>query len=205
MKVVALLAFFVPSVVANVFERVTAIHAGERILSTSVFGSPTTYQSLARDATAANLSDSASDLTIRNYYGLACIYFATNGVGNVKTASIIPGAPIPNWLTDDWLTGDYCNWHGITCDGSKNVISIDLNTNQLYGTWPDEIVLLKSSLRYVDLYNNFFLYSLDPAWMGEMGQLEYLFFGTTSFESNGVSDYLAGCKKLRKLNRALTP
>ena len=64
-------------------------------------------------------------------YALAAAYFAWNGSHWVNGT---------NWLTST----DYCDWHGVTCDIKGNVTSLDLFANNLAGTIPPELALVKS-------------------------------------------------------------
>ena len=155
------------------------------VLQTSVFGDSATYQSKAMIATQKYLLN-ATDLTIRNFYALACIYFATNGVGNRALEIMNYLNPIPTWITNDWLSPDYCSWFGITCNSDGSVTEIDLNDNFLYGSWPPEVVLLKSTLIHIDVSNNAFHYCGNYTWITKMSELRFLSFGTTSWKSDGV-------------------
>jgi hypothetical protein len=202
-SILALLSLIVPLTVGQtVVNTINNLQASEpTILDQAALSDSGSYQFQARQSAALYLS-SPTTVEIRNYYALACIYYATNGVGNVRTDEIIPGAVIPTWLKDnEWIVNpDYCQWLGITCNAARNVVAIDLHENQLYGEWPNEVVLLKNNLQLIELFNNFFLHSVEPVWLTKMGELQFLFIGTTSFDYNGIPTYLNGCKKLRKLN-----
>lgn len=40
----------------------------------------------------------------------------------------------PNWIQKtNWLTGNKCDWYGITCNQNGNVVTIDLHSNNLIG------------------------------------------------------------------------
>lgn len=169
------------------------------ILEQNVFSDSSSYQSLALMHAVENLPNEASELEIRNYYALMCIYFATNGVGNPKTDEAGFSGEVEKWFVDDWTdTNDYCDWYGIECDQERHVTKIELYNNNLNGHFPNEVVLLNDYLNYIDLFDNYYLWSNEPKWMQKMTKLEYLYFGTTSFEAIGASRYLAGCVNLRK-------
>jgi hypothetical protein len=155
------------------------------VLKSNVFDEPTTYQSKAMIATQTRLRN-VTDLTIRNFYALACIYFATNGIGNqVLDILEIPNT-IPTWITNDWLSSDYCSWFGITCNAEGSVSEIDLSDNYLYGSWPPEVVLLKSTLIHIDVSVNYFHYCGNYTWITKMSELRFLSFGSTSWTYDGV-------------------
>jgi len=175
------------------------------ILEQNVFSDSDSYQSLALIHAVENLPNEARELEIRNYYALMCIYFATNGVGNPKTDEAGFSGAVEDWFVDDWTdTNDYCDWYGIECDQERHVTKIELYNNNLNGQFPNEVVLLNDYLNYIDLFDNYYLWSNEPKWMQKMTQLEYLYFGTTSFEAIGVSRYLAGCVNLLELDMSFT-
>jgi Leucine-rich repeat (LRR) protein len=68
------------------------------------------------------------------------------------------------------------------------VDKIELDTNGLTGSFPAEVALLRESLNYLDLYNNLIHNKGDAgnAFLGELTKLEYLYYGTTSFEYDGI-------------------
>lgn len=165
------------------------------------------YQAQAREAVIGVLVGGDSDLSptegqIRNFYVLACVYFATNGVANKFTDLYNPGCPVSTWTVDDWLwPPNYCEeengWTGVTCDEfGKNIIAIELPANNLHGNFPPEIVLLKSTLQRLNVRNNDYHTSDDPMWLSRMGELEYLYFGSTSWEYPGVPIYLNGLRRI---------
>jgi hypothetical protein len=199
MKTLACLALLASLVVGqDIASTIATLQASQPgILVTGALSNVNSYQSKAKQSALNNLSNPTA-LQIGNYYALACIYYATNGVGNPRTEELIKSAPIPNWITENnWLTSNYCNWWGITCSAG-NVIGIDLHENNLYGTWPPEVVLLKDQLQLIELFNNFFHHSTDPKWIAEMTELKFLYFGTTSWEYPGVPTYINGARKLSK-------
>jgi len=175
------------------------------ILDSSALSTSGSYQARSRNNAGVYMKGE-SEAKIRNYYVLSCIYFATNAVSNPRTENDMPGERVPSWdRSDQWLFNkDYCQWYGIRCDDEQNVVDIDLHSNNLHGSWPNEVALLSDSLKLIELFNNFYLYSIQPKWMLKMNNLEFLYFGTTAFEASGASPYLKGCVKLRELDMSNT-
>ena len=87
------------------------------------------YQSQAWAASLGTLRN-PSELHIRNYYALACIYYATNGMSNKITDLTLPDCPTLA------VVRLYCTkFGGITCNNETNVlVQIELNENRLYGS-----------------------------------------------------------------------
>ena len=197
-----LLVLLIPTTVLaqNVDQQIRFLQASEKgILDRDILDDPKSFQSLALNA-ATDVLRNPTSIQVRNFYALACIYFATNGRSNPIVESSMPGCPTLNWLVDDWLLPDYCLWYGVTCNEDKHVIKINLSKNQLYGTWPNEVVLLKTYLEHINVIDNPYLYSEDPKWLDEMASLKYLYFGSTSWYHPGVPIYLGGARNLRKFN-----
>jgi len=162
-----------------------------------------TYQKRARERVVTRYAGvvGGSDKAIRNYYVLACIYEATYQRTNPRVNQLEPNKAIPGWKTrTGWFTEpNYCKWFGVQCfdqrasgatqasqEANSEVLAINLSENDLYGEWPSEVGLLGSTLLSIDLYNNFFLWTVKFNWLGAMTALKYLFFGSTSFDSNGI-------------------
>lgn len=139
-------------------------------------------------------------------YALACIYFSTYAQRNAWTDFHFgEDVALPGWFSNrGWLmrAGEVCDWHGITCDENNRVSKIELDTNGLTGSFPPEVAYLKDSLMYLDLYNNLVHNKGDEgnSWLGELSNLEYLFFGTTSFEYDGVPTEIGSLTKLKELD-----
>ena len=112
-------------------------------------------------------------------------FYGTNVVLEWKSSN--------NWATDV----DECTWFGITCT-SGVVTKVEFISNQLSGSLPEELTLLKDSLTYVDLYDNLVSNRGDEgnAWLGELTNLEYLYYGTTNFEYNGIPSHISKLTKL---------
>lgn len=139
-------------------------------------------------------------------YALACIFFATYSTRNAWTDFHFgEDVALPGWFSNrGWLmrAGEVCDWHGITCNDENRVSKIELDTNGLTGSFPAEVAYLKDSLTYLDLYNNLVHNKGEEgnAFLGELTNLEYLFFGTTSFEYDGVPTHLGKLIKLKELD-----
>lgn len=189
------------------------------VLNQNVLDTDGSYQRSAMLDTIANLKNRAgvAIFQVREYYTLACIYHATNGKSNPRTNAIIPGQDLPEWSRiDEWITNpDYCQWFGVSCfnsqsdqttqvaqEGEKKVVEINLNENNLYGTFPNEIALIGNTLAALDLYNNFFQWCGDYRWMPAMTVIEALFVGSTSWDADGIPLNLRFMTTLRELNRA---
>mmetsp|Transcript_30017 Transcript_30017/g.49580 ORF Transcript_30017/g.49580 Transcript_30017/m.49580 type:complete len:469 (+) Transcript_30017:77-1483(+) len=141
------------------------------------------------------------------YYVLACIYYASTGVRNGKTDSMIPVDPksLEGWLSsDNWVTdSDKCTWYGITCNAANQVIGIDLPDNQMLGLFAPETQLLGDTLEVLDLSGNLFLsteYDNGNSWMAKMTQLRKLLVAETSFGYNGIPVYFNGMVALEELD-----
>merc|ERR1712238_27045 len=113
---------------------------------------------------------------------------------------------IPGWFSyRGWLDSseDVCsNWHGLTCNESGRITKIELDTNGLTGSFPQETALLYETLITIDLYNNIVHNAgeLGNSWLGELTNLEYLYLGTTSFEYEGFPPDLGKLTKLKELD-----
>jgi hypothetical protein len=161
------------------------------------FNDPNSYQSLAmtwvltQEVPAAGIDLSMEEQALQ-LYALACIYYSTYSSRNAWTdLHYGKNVALPGWFSNrGWLgsSSEVCTWHGITCNADSRVEKIELDTNGLSGTLPPETTLLFGSLTYLDLYNNLIHNKGDEgnAWLGELVNLEYLFYGKTSFEYDGV-------------------
>jgi len=93
--------------------------------------------------------ESVASSLIRTRFVLACLYFATHNptLGNT-------------WTSDDgWLSSSsVCSWHGVDClklgGGIGLLRSLNLSSNALSGTIPNEIGLLELEIRALDLSEN---------------------------------------------------
>jgi len=153
------------------------------------------------------LSPQSDDQYIR-YYSLASIFFASSGVMNEFTDVRFPNLdPLPGWLTTaGWVTdSSFCGWFGITCDGNGFPILLELPNNRMYGIFAPEVQLIADSLQVLELFNNFFLTTIDDGdagndWIAKMVNLRFLFFGTTSFAYPGVPTFINQIPTLEEID-----
>jgi hypothetical protein len=180
------------------------------------FENPTSYQSLAKKWVMTHkypIQDGSvlsTEQQVLQLYVLACIYYNTYSVRSDWTDFHYGSdVAIPGWFSSlGWMgdPADACNWYGLTCDDQGRVSKIQLDTNGLTGYFPPEVALLHESLNTIDLYNNILHNSgeLGNSFLGELTNLELLFFGTTSFEYDGVPTHLGRLTKLRELDFSYT-
>jgi hypothetical protein len=166
------------------------------------FDDPDSYQSKAlawiEDSGVPSLTvdlANADDRVVQRY-ALACIYYASNEQRTAATDFAF-GAEMDvlSWLNDrGWLTfDDECEWFGITCNANTGLVEeIDLSNNILTGLFPPETQLLKDSLKVLDIYSNYVFNVGDAgnAFLGELTNLEELYYGTTSFQYDGIPTYI---------------
>lgn len=177
---------------------------------------PMSYQSrakqwvLTQDFPVADGSSLSSEQQAIQLYALACIYYNTYGVRSDWTDfQYGPDVALPGWFSSrGWLgtATDVCTWYGITCDEQGRVSKIQLDTNGLTGYLPPETAYLAESLNTIDLYNNLLHNKGDAgnSFLGELTNLEYLFFGSTSFEYDGVPPQIGQLSKLKELDFSYT-
>jgi len=61
----------------------------------------------------------------------------------------------PNWLNhQNWLSGDYCTWYGISCNQNRDVVAINLPGNNLQGTQIPPSIGCFTYLKSLDFDNN---------------------------------------------------
>ena len=93
------------------------------------------------------------------------------------------------WLTDAPLR----EWDGVTVDADGWVTALDLGSNNLIATLPDQLVHLRKLAR-LDVSENPELHGVIPEWMTEL-DLDTLRFGGTrvcSPPTENISDWLGG-------------
>jgi hypothetical protein len=166
------------------------------------FNDPNSYQSKALRFLETTLSPKTAEEYIE-YYALASIYYASYGVPNAVTLRDFGNITLPGWISsNNWVTNtNKCTWYGITCDAKDDVFKIELITNRMYGNFAPETQLLAKSLNWLDLYNNEYLFNPNEAFnsfLGELVNIQYLFFGTTSFQYDGIPTFLSKLTKLSK-------
>lgn len=118
---------------------------------------------LEDDQSGISLNEDSSELQER--FGLATLYFSTNGKGWINRE---------NWLSPNSV----CIWIGLSCDDATNsVIALTFNANNLQGKIPGELGKL-SQLRIMNLQQNSLTGSL-PSGLGLLTNL-----GTLNVYSN---------------------
>lgn len=156
------------------------------------FQDPNSYQSKAArwvEETAQLGGHSPQRLVQR--YALACVYFASNGVRTFYTDELFGEGTQPRgWIDESgWLVdADECGWYRISCNADGFVNKIELHENRLTGEFPPEVTLLKDSLEVIDLYQNpvYNKGAQNNDWLGELTNLQKLFFGRTYFQYDGI-------------------
>jgi hypothetical protein len=144
-------------------------------------------------------------------YALACIYYNTFSVHSDWTiAAYGKEISVPGWYTaQGWLRdgNEVCNdWWGITCNSNGQVEKLELNENGLTGYLPPETALLHDSLKYVDLFDNMIHNKgeVGNSFLGELTNLEFLFYGRTNFEYEGIPSVIAKLTKLQQYDCSYT-
>mmetsp|Transcript_17688 Transcript_17688/g.50120 ORF Transcript_17688/g.50120 Transcript_17688/m.50120 type:complete len:525 (+) Transcript_17688:121-1695(+) len=144
-------------------------------------------------------------------YAVACIYYSTYAVRNGWTdVTYKDAAVIPGWFANGgWLQKPsiVCFWYGLSCDSQGRISAIKLDRNGLTGSFPDEVVLLKDSLKSIDLFKNTIHNRNDEgnSFLGELTNLEELFYGSTFFEhSGGIPTELGLLTKLTQIDFSYT-
>ncbi|KAI2514299.1 hypothetical protein MHU86_192 [Fragilaria crotonensis] len=194
------------------------------ILSVSIFGGSEfddsrSYQSralkwLQADATDDNGLLRMSDRRLIQRYALACIYFATNAVSHAYTDLEFGFGWVDPWdNSTGWLSpASACEWYGITCGAASSessnemyVVELRLNENHLTGYFPREVTLL-THLKLMDLYDNWLWNKGDEgnAWLGDMVSLEYLYYGSTYFEYDGIPTQISQLVNLKEYDCSYT-
>eukprot|EP00980_Cylindrotheca_fusiformis_P009151 scaffold1992_cov113-Cylindrotheca_fusiformis.AAC.16 len=83
-------------------------------------------------------------------YALAVLYYSMNKVPSREEPD-----PITWYIANRWLTkANFCQWHGIRCDENERVIGIDMVRNYLSGKVPEELVLIKDDLLFLNVTEN---------------------------------------------------
>lgn len=181
---------------AAITTTIKALYTNNAPLDVTTFNNANSYQSKAlADTIKALAASGAGALRQREFFALACIFRATNAVANPRSDNVVPA----KWTnTTNWTTNpNYCTWSGIICKNSNNLVTeIVLYNNALSGEMPDEVILLGATLDNLDLAENFYLWKGNFTWMPKMTVLQYLYFGGTSFDSDGIPTQLSSIKTL---------
>jgi hypothetical protein len=180
------------------------------------FDDPDSYQSKAlawiEDSGVPSLTvnlASADDRVVQRY-ALACIYYASNEQRTLATdAAFGPDLEVLPWLEDrGWLVfDDECTWNGIECNTNTGLVEeIDLSGNILTGLFPPETQLMKDSLKVLDIYNNyvFNVGEAGNAFLGELTNLEELYYGTNSFQYDGIPTFIGKLTNLYEYDCSYT-
>jgi len=131
------------------------------------------------------------DEEILQTYALLCIYFATNAMETDITNNIFGVGPPPSWKDSHlWTSNNIppCSgWYGIVCGDNRRVTGIKLYKNGLTGSFPKEVTLI-NSLKFLDIAKNDIWNRGDEGnmWLGDLGDIEYLYIGKTYFEYKGI-------------------
>jgi hypothetical protein len=153
---------------------------------------PGFYQTMAfswlkEDQQAAPLDD---DRRIIQRYALACIYYATNGVGNDITDGLFGPGNVRSWINETgWLTEDSeCTWFGVDlCSDDDTVLSFVMVANQMSGVLPSETGFL-SNLQTLVVSGNF-INNVGPVghdWLAELSHLKVLDYSENGFFFDGI-------------------
>ena len=118
------------------------------------------------------------DASLIQRYVLALLYFKTSG-DSWKSCSASPDAGScegQRFLSD----AHECNWGGVACDSSNQVLSLHLDDHNLRGELPTELGLL-SQLEEIDMDSNALFGSI-PSTLGNLKFLEVV-----DLDNNGLS------------------
>ncbi|KAJ6758921.1 hypothetical protein OIU74_025556 [Salix koriyanagi] len=111
----------------------------------------------------------------------------------LKLASALTPTP-KGWSKTN--SNGYCNWNGVKCDSSNNVISINLASEGLSGTLPSELSTL-SQLQSLSLQGNKLSGPL-PSF-ANIASLKELYIGSNNFTSI-PTDFFKGLTSLQTLS-----
>jgi hypothetical protein len=146
------------------------------------------YQGQAGDSTAAPVVRAASwimyDDPIDNdewlipRYGLSVLYYATNGTSWTDQTG---------WMTEV----SACEWTGIRCDRFNKVVEeIDLSRNNLVGSIPNEVSLVKSLIS-LWLRKNELSGTVPNVALGSIPQLSILYLDSNNLQGSITADLAA--------------
>lgn len=102
---------------------------------------------------AYNDTDTKNIEAVRTRYALATLYYSTH---DVETTS----GTLRSWHDQTYWLSSYpvCFWHGVEChdedNGMERIISLNLTSNGLGGSLPDEISMLELDIHFLDLGDN---------------------------------------------------
>lgn len=132
------------------------------------FLNSTSYQSMARTSIVLSFRV-FEEWQIVQRYALGCIYFATFGVMHQFTRrSETQWKNSTRWLT----AAEECTWYGITCNNDKRVVGINLAGNNVTGSFPREVILLRETLTSLNIGdNNIFNKDSEVVFLGQLTNL----------------------------------
>lgn len=139
-------------------------------------------------------------------YALSCLFLATNQKTNKFMTESDESLLEPWEISTNWMTAEgECDWYGVTCNENNYITEIDLNGNNLGGTFPNEFSVLGAFLSYLDIGNNpTASFSGGNFWIGELQALTHLDLHNTNFDSRGIPRYIENLVRLKYLDLSFT-
>lgn len=126
-----------------------------------------------------------------------------NGMGDILTQYALSvfffGANGREWNSNQgWIEdADFCNWYGLTCSESEEVVEIHFDNNNLLGSLSDELYLLES-LKKVTLIERKFDGTLS-SMIGKLTNLELLQFWGSGLMQRPLPPEIGKLTKLASL------
>lgn len=107
-------------------------------------------------------------------YVMATLYFATNGNdwSNCTRSEVSTWTPCPGGASRFLSPASECTWGGCKCDGSGNIVTINIDNNNMRGSIPKELGAL-GSITELDFGHNSLTGTI-PESLGKLSQLLYL-------------------------------
>lgn len=141
-------------------------------------------------------------------FGLATLYFSTGG-WNWTDCSANFHDPLDTCYHYDWYFGfnetgyrflseeHHCLWYGVECTESGSLKMIHLLSNNLYGTLPSELAILRT-LQFVRIIDNFLTGSI-PQELGSLHSIIDIELNNNLL-SEGIPASLFENRRLQRLN-----
>eukprot|EP00658_Telonema_sp_P-2_P031365 TRINITY_DN23483_c0_g1_i4.p1 TRINITY_DN23483_c0_g1~~TRINITY_DN23483_c0_g1_i4.p1 ORF type:complete len:281 (+),score=66.96 TRINITY_DN23483_c0_g1_i4:174-1016(+) len=146
---------------------------------------------------AVQCAETQSPVPTPESAALVALYDSTDGSGWTKS---------DNWQNADKTGASYvglvCNWYGVDCDGTSNVLYLDLKSNQLSGTLPDSLASLTALIDLVASHNQHLGGSL-PATLSAMKDLEWMSLWNNSISGTIPSSYTHSLSAMTELDVSL--